>query len=73
MRTFYRALNVRISRHLTNMIAGTIATVAAVRVVDVQINLVWLGWILPTLLMVPLIAWWDFRIAMQGSNRAAQT
>lgn len=73
---FYHAGNVRgatrISRHLTNMMAGTIATVTAVLVVNVDTNPVWLGWILPTLLITPLIVWWNFRIARQGKNRPAR-
>ena len=72
---FYRAASVRgtrrIARHLTNMLAGTIATVTAVLVVNVDTNPVWLGWILPTLLMTPLIVWWNFRIARQRGNRPA--
>ncbi len=72
---FYRAANARgtrrIARHLTNMLAGTIATVTAVLVVNVETNPVWLAWILPTLLITPLIVWWNFRIARQRGNRPA--
>ena len=74
---FYRASNVRsarrIARHLTNMMAGTIATITAVVVVNVDTNPVWLGWILPTILITPLIVWWNFRIARQGRNRPARS
>jgi len=63
----------RIARHLTNMMAGTIATVTAVLVVNVDTNPVWLGWILPTLLITPLIVWWNFRVARQGRNRPARS
>lgn len=52
----------RIARHLTNMLAGTIATVTAVVVVNVETNPAWLAWILPTLLITPLIAWWNRRV-----------
>jgi len=52
----------RIARHLTNMLAGTIATVTAVVVVNVETNPPWLAWILPTLLITPLIAWWNRRV-----------
>ena len=73
---FYLTANVRgarrIARHLTNMMAGTIATVTAVLVVNVDTNPVWLGWILPTLLITPLIVWWNVRIARQGRNRPAR-
>ena len=74
---FYRAANARsarrVARHLSNMMAGTIATVTAVLVVNVETNPVWLGWILPTLLITPLIVWWNFRIARQGRNRPARS
>jgi len=72
---FYRAANARgsrrIARHLTNMMAGTIATITAVVVVNVDTNPVWLGWIIPTLLITPLIVWFNIRIARQGRNRPA--
>ena len=61
----------RISRHLTNMLAGTIATVTAVLVVNVDTNPVWLAWILPTLVITPVIVWWNFRVARGGANRSA--
>ena len=73
---FYLAANVRsarrIARHLTNMMAGTIATITAVVVVNVDTNPVWLGWIMPTLLITPLIVWWNIRIARQRRNRPAR-
>ncbi len=55
----------RIARHLTNMLAGTIATVTAVLVVNVDTNPAWLAWILPTVLMTPLIVWWNIRLRKQ--------
>ena len=70
---FFRAKRVstrsRISRHLTNMLAGTIATVTAVLVVNVDTNPVWLAWILPTLVITPLIIWWNFRVARRPAVR----
>ena len=60
----------RISRHLTNMLAGTIATVTAVLVVNVDTNPVWLAWILPTLVITPVIIWWNFRVARQSATRS---
>ena len=39
----------RVQRHLTNMLAGTIATVTAVAVVNVDLDPVWLPWIYPPL------------------------
>ncbi len=72
---FYRAANARgtqrIARHLTNMMAGTIATVTAVLVVNLETNPVWLGWVLPTILITPLIVWWNFRITRRRGNRPA--
>ena len=74
---FYRTTNVRsarrIARHFTNMMAGTIATVTAVVVVNVDTNPVWLGWIMPTLLITPLIVWWNIRVARQRRNRPARS
>ena len=58
----------RIARHLTNMLAGTIATVTAVVVVNVDTRPVWLAWILPTLLITPLIVWWNRRV-IRGNGR----
>ena len=67
---FYRAERTpsrrRIARHLTNMLAGTIATITAVLVVNVDTNPVWLAWILPTLIITPVIVWWNFRVARGG-------
>ncbi len=69
---FFRSLRAaphrRISRHLTNMLAGTIATVTAVLVVNVDTNPVWLAWTLPTLTITPLIVWWNFRVSRQWSR-----
>ena len=52
----------RIARHLTNMLAGTIAVVTAILVVNVNIEPVWIWWVLPTALIVPFIVWWNFKI-----------
>ena len=67
-----RAGKMRIQRHLSNMLAGTIATVTAVLVVNVDFNPVWVPWILPTVVMTPLITWWNIRIA-KGSRVPART
>ena len=61
----------RIQRHLTNMMAGTIATITAVMVVNVSMNPVWLPWLLPTIVITPLIIWWNVRTAMQARRRSA--
>ena len=52
-----------VQRHLTNMLAGTIATVTAVAVVNVDPDPGWLTGILPTLVITPLIIWWNVRVA----------
>lgn len=52
----------RIARHLTRMLAGSIATMTAALVVNLSFLpplVVWLG---PTLLITPLIFWWNARI-----------
>ena len=63
----------RISRHLTNMIAGTIATITAVLVVNVDTNPAWIAWVLPTIAITPLIAWWNIRVRRQNRRRPAGT
>ncbi|TVQ04278.1 MAG: hypothetical protein EA338_01625 [Roseinatronobacter sp.] len=59
----------RIARHLTRMLAGTIATITAAVVVNftfLPALVIWLG---PTALITPLIFWWNARI-MRGSVSA---
>ena len=56
----------RISRHLTNMLGGTIATITAVLVVNVDTNPPWLAWILPIIVITPLIVWWNSRVKRQS-------
>ncbi|TVR50203.1 MAG: hypothetical protein EA386_00580 [Rhodobacteraceae bacterium] len=58
----------RIARHLTRMLAGSIATVTATLAVNVTFLpqlVIWLG---PTALITPVIFWWNARIL-----RPAQT
>ena len=52
----------RIARHLTNMLAGTIAIVTAVLVVNVDMEPQWLPWVLPTLLITPVIIYWNWKV-----------
>lgn len=47
----------RVALHLGRMLGGAIATLTAVLVVNVQTEPVWLGWIAPTVLIVPMIVW----------------
>ena len=59
----------RIARHLGRMLGGTIATITAAGVVNLDFLpdlLVWLG---PTALMTPLIFWWTARV-MRGAAHA---
>ena len=65
------APHLRIQRHLTNMMAGTIATVTAVMVVNVSMDPVWLPWLLPTIVITPLIVWWNVRTARQARRPAS--
>ncbi len=53
----------RIQRHLTNMLAGTIATVTAVAVVNLDFEPAWITWIAPTAVITPIIVWWNIRLA----------
>jgi len=52
----------RISRHLTNMMGGTIAVITAVLVVNPPFEPEWVWWVLPTALITPVILWWNFKI-----------
>ena len=49
----------RIARHLTNMMAGTIAVITAVLVVNVNIEPIWIWWVLPTVVITPIISYWN--------------
>ena len=52
----------RIARHLTNMLAGTIEVITAVLVTNVDIEPVFILWILPTIIITPIIFWWNRKI-----------
>jgi UDP-N-acetylmuramyl pentapeptide phosphotransferase/UDP-N-acetylglucosamine-1-phosphate transferase len=52
----------RIAEHLTRMLAGTIATITAFLVTNVSIEPVFLLWLAPTVVITPLIVWWNRRI-----------
>ena len=49
----------RISRHLTNMMGGTIAVITAVLVVNPPFEPEWVWWVLPTAIITPVIFWWN--------------
>ena len=53
---------IRISRHLTNMLGGTIAVITAVLVVNAPFEPEWVWWVLPTALITPVIFWWNNQI-----------
>ena len=69
-RNWSESSNQRIQRHLTNMLAGTIATVTAVAVVNVDLEPAWITWIVPTVLITPLIVWWNVRLTRLRVGRA---
>ena len=52
----------RIAKHLTNMMGGTIAVVTAVLVVNPPTDPEWVWWILPTVLITPIIFWWNKKV-----------
>ena len=58
----------RIARHLTNMLEGTIAVVTAVLVTNIYIEPVFILWILPTIVITPIIFWWNRKYTV--SNKA---
>ena len=49
----------RIAKHLTNMMAGTIAVITAVLVVSVNVKPIWIWWVLPTVVITPIITYWN--------------
>ena len=49
----------RIARHLKNMLGGTIAVITAALVVNAPPGPEWIWWILPTLIITPLIIRWN--------------
>ena len=52
----------RIIRHLTNMLAGTIAVITAFLVTNFRTEPEWILWVLPTIVITPIIIWWNFRM-----------
>jgi hypothetical protein len=52
----------RVARHLTNMLSGTIATVTAAVVVNISTDPAWIAWLVPTVIIVPVIIYWNVRI-----------
>lgn len=60
----------RIARHLTRMLAGTIATITAAVVVNVSFLPALVIWLGPTALITPVIFWWNARV-MRGAHPPA--
>lgn len=56
----------RLARHLTRMLGGTIATVTAVVTVNAGFLPELARWLGPTVVMVPLIVWWNVRLARRS-------
>ncbi|MCC5983137.1 MAG: hypothetical protein JJU42_02125 [Rhodobacteraceae bacterium] len=52
----------RIARHLTRMLAGTIATITAAVTVNLAFLPELVAWLGPTALLTPVIFWWNARI-----------
>jgi hypothetical protein len=52
----------RISGHLTRMLAATIATITAFLVTNVRVEPAIVFWLLPTVVITPVIYWWNRRI-----------
>jgi hypothetical protein len=61
-----------LSRHIGMMMGAYIATVTAFVVVNVQhFEPAWLPWLLPTMVGVPLMRWWDWKYtkSFRGGKR----
>jgi hypothetical protein len=67
--TDYRSLRkggltgkLRITRHLTMMLGGAIAALTAFTVVNVEMTPVFIPWLAPTMLITPIIVFWNRKI-----------
>lgn len=64
----------RIAKHLSRMLAGTIATVTAALVVNANFLPDLVTWLGPTALLTPVIFWWNARaLNEQGTNKAQKS
>jgi hypothetical protein len=52
----------RIAAHLTRMLAGTIAAVTAFAVVNIRLEPAFVVWLAPTLVLTPVIVYWNVRV-----------
>lgn len=64
--TYYRTENpnpkMRIAMHLSSMLGGTIAVITAFLVVNIQIEHEFIVFILPTVVLVPFIIYWNRKV-----------
>jgi len=56
----------RIAAHLTRMLAGTIAALTAFAVVNVRLEPAFVVWLAPTVVLTPLIVYWNVRARRAG-------
>lgn len=54
----------RIASHLQMMLAASIAAITAFLVVNVEIENQFILWMLPTVVITPLISWWSKQVAL---------
>lgn len=53
---------VRIADHLSRMLGGTIAAVTAFTVVNIRFDPAFVVWLAPTVVLTPLIVYWNVRV-----------
>ncbi len=57
-----QARRARVKKHLAHMLGATIATTTAFTVTNIQSEPIWIAWLAPTALFLPLIFYWTRRI-----------
>lgn len=65
IKTYYQRIaigRVRLIKHLSAMLAATIAAITAFTVVNITTHPAFLAWIAPTILITPIIYWWSYRV-----------
>lgn len=58
----------RIARHLSRMLAGSIATLTAAAVVNLTFLPALVVWLGPTVLLTPVIVWWTARVTGEAAR-----
>jgi hypothetical protein len=61
---------VRIAAHVGRMLGGTIAAVTAFAVVNVRIEPMFVVWLAPTVVLTPVIVYWNRRVRRPESKTA---